>query len=607
MTISNQTRRVITVYPGGAGPHTFSFDFPIFDEGDLLVVTLNPTTGVESTKTLGVHYQVTLSGAVPSAGFVQFIGGSPAAAGDLVSIILDPPEVQETAFTNKGRFPSAAVETALDKLLNLVKRAQDLASRSLRQSDGSSGAMIGGLTLWNAQSGRLTNLSPPTASSDAATKSYVDAEVAAATLDPTTTVSPYAVTLLDDADAAAAQATLGALATGSDLFESANVNAAMGVLGYSTFMRDMRTMADAAAARVYVNAPSAHQVYRRNHIVNGDFQVWQHGTTFNSTTPVGGGNNNNVYFADQWILQSDGNDRVDITRSRTDVGAGAKASAVFNVQVGNTRFAAINIVESVDVIPLREKECSFSVQMRAAGSLTDFSVFPIYWTGTADAPTRPIITGWGGVYNETPTWAAGWAAVSGGAINLTATSTMQKFDFLNGAVTAFEMPATANNFALVIVTADPAFTAGAIATLTGVQLVESPTHVDFPSKSLDEEIALCERFYQKTFELEVPPAQNIGNVRGALICKARTADIGNLTLEFPWRFTRRMRTTPAVTSYNPQGLDSAADSIDSADTSAVTIVGEGDSGVTIISGPTAKTALEQTEGYAVHASADARF
>ena len=61
---------------------------------------------------------------------------------------------------------------------------------------------------------------------------------------------------------------------------------------------------------------SADTISSNNALINGDMVIWQRGTSIVSdSTPVV--NDDDTYICDRWILLSDGDDIVDVTRSTT--------------------------------------------------------------------------------------------------------------------------------------------------------------------------------------------------------------------------------------------------------------------------------------------------
>lgn len=126
--------------------------------------------------------------------------------------------------------------------------------------------------------------------------------------------------------------------------------------------------------------------------------------------------------------------------------------------------------------------------------------------------------------------------------------------------------------------------------------------VYFP-RSYPTELALCQRFYEKTFPVGIAPAQNAG-VTGAITVKNPIAlgDPSEL-----WQFKVTKAKTPAITAYNPLAANANWRDITASSDVTVSI----DPGATV--GPnsvhiaTSGTVTTLGDILAIHAVADARL
>ena len=103
-------------------------------------------------------------------------------------------------------------------------------------------------------------------------------------------------------------------------------------------------------------------------------------------------------------------------------------------------------------------------------------------------------------------------------------------------------------------------TNGATFYITGVQLEVGSTATPFERRPFGTELALCKRYYDKTFAIGTAPAQNAGRA-GALETYAvrAAADTG---LSSYFRFSVPMRATPTVITYNPSAASNQARNLD---------------------------------------------
>jgi hypothetical protein len=178
MTISTESTRVEFTGDGATLP--FAVPYKFLDKTDLVVVLRTIATGVEAVQTIYTHY--TVLGAGLASGTVTFVTAPPAT--QKVVIYNDPPLTQLVDYISGGTFPAETHEEALDRLTIQQKRTREIATRtpSLGNSDtDGSGAYdannndidsVGVLTAT-----KVTGLTAPTATTDATTKTYVDAEI----------------------------------------------------------------------------------------------------------------------------------------------------------------------------------------------------------------------------------------------------------------------------------------------------------------------------------------------------------------------------------------------------------------------------------------------
>jgi hypothetical protein len=121
MTVSSTTNRIEYTADGSAV--TFAYPFKIFEDADLDVY-------VDSVlKTLSTDYTVTGAGS-DSGGNVVFT--SPPASSKVVLIIRVLDQTQETDLPTNDKFPSTAVENALDKATMLAQELAEVDRRALK-------------------------------------------------------------------------------------------------------------------------------------------------------------------------------------------------------------------------------------------------------------------------------------------------------------------------------------------------------------------------------------------------------------------------------------------------------------------------------------------
>ncbi len=93
---------------------------------------------------------------------------------------------------------------------------------------------------------------------------------------------------------------------------------------------------------------------------------------------------------------------------------------------------------------------------------------------------------------------------------------------------------------------------GDLANLNKIKLVLGSVATPFEHRPYGAELALCQRYYCKTFPIGVAPVQNVGNTTGAL------GSVGVTTVTGPyhqWNYPVPMRAAPTVTTFNPRAAN----------------------------------------------------
>ncbi len=133
MTIASATTRVAfncdgvtTVFPVPIQAY-YNVDF---------VVTHTTAAGLETTFTLNSDYSLVSSGSLsPPAWTMTTLAGTAWPAGDTLQVILRPAQTQPTQLVQGQAFPTAAIQTALDRAVQMVLALQDQMNRCVKAPD----------------------------------------------------------------------------------------------------------------------------------------------------------------------------------------------------------------------------------------------------------------------------------------------------------------------------------------------------------------------------------------------------------------------------------------------------------------------------------------
>jgi hypothetical protein len=197
MTVSVETARTSAVGTNTAGQQ-IPFTFPVSAQGELLVKTRVTATAVEATLTITTDYTVTLIDNGDSGGTITLV--SALATTSECHIIRNTAKTQTLDLNQGDDFNAENIEDALDRLAKLIINNADAITRCLRSpptDDNTVDMELPDSVTRKNQYIIFTN--------DADATPTIASSVAPATA----TITAFAETFLDDANAAAVRTTLG--------------------------------------------------------------------------------------------------------------------------------------------------------------------------------------------------------------------------------------------------------------------------------------------------------------------------------------------------------------------------------------------------------------
>lgn len=258
----------------------------------------------------------------------------------------------------------------------------------------------------------------------------------------------------------AAQAQAAAGAGGGTIFPSVNVNNA----GQSLVLNSAGTayLADSAAKGF------------RNKIINGDFQIWQGGTSFTNPTSTA-----TAYGPDQWIFfRSFLTSGITATQQQTQT-----ASKGIRIQrtAGDTSTVVMilsTVHETIDVVKIAGKTLTVSFWAKKGANYSEASGVLGVWLQYGTGTDSNLATGF-------------TSATVFASTNAVLSTTLSKFSF------TFTVPSNSTQFAIEFLYG-PTGTAGANDwfEITDVQLEEGSVATPFERKPYSSEFGLCQRYYQ---------------------------------------------------------------------------------------------------------------
>jgi len=331
----------------------------------------------------------------------------------------------------------------------------------------------------------------------------------------------------------------------------------------------------------------AIDVIPRNRIINGTFSIDQRNAGSSTTTA------DNAYWADRWRYLGEA------SASLTARGTGMSRPPHNGVLTftGTTDKGGIwQVIEGINCKDLRSKAVVLSAYLQVSNArLGNIKMGIAEFTGTEDSVSGDPISSWG-ADGTTPTLAANWAFINTPA-NLSVTTSAVKYS-----VTA-TVGASANNLAVFIWNDDKSYSASDALSFAEVQLEIGSVATSFERRPLGIELVLCQRYYQKTYDLNTAPGNATTNGQIAArspVTAATSIDTlqkGNMT---------RFRTAPTVTWYSPV-TGTSARFRDVTGTADVTVTGTSGNGENTSGYPTCASSPTAGSLLTAHFTADAEL
>lgn len=287
---------------------------------------------------------------------------------------------------------------------------------------------------------------------------------------------------------------------------------------------------------IYINNNAVSPLATRNRIINGGMDVWQR-----ATAPAAGTLAAWTYNSvDRWGFYSG---PVSATVSRnTSAPSGFLYSTKFQRTAGQTGTEVHlmqQVIESINCFDLSSQSVTLSFWARAGANFSASSNNIIVQIRTGTVADQAINS-------------ASWTGLATPLnVNQTISTTWTKYTFTT-TLGAGVLEAS------VVLGFTPTGTAGADDSIfvTGVQLELGSVASPFERRSYGQELALCQRYYTKSYQQNVAPGtavgQSITNVGNTGIIFTVTAGASAL-VGGTFYLGNTMRTTPTLTIYDSAG------------------------------------------------------
>lgn len=295
-----------------------------------------------------------------------------------------------------------------------------------------------------------------------------------------------------------------------------------------------------------------------NYLINGGFDFAQRQAPTALTTLT-----IDKCSADRWRISRE---NADLQYQRSDglaeTGLTSQYFGTFKKITNTGKLVLYQIIEGTNSVALRGKTIIFQCQMKASSAKTiRMAVLELQNAGTIDTIPATFIAAYGANTTD-PTFGANVAIITA-AQSKSVTTAMQTFSV------SVTVPSNSKNI-ICAVWSDSQFAANDTLSLAEAGLYVGSVAQVWRPRLVQQEYALCRRYYFKTFGIDVAPAQNAG-VTGCFRFIAGKA--GALTEFATLHYPVLLRTaSPTITTYNPSATNALVrDTTAGVDCSGVTV------------------------------------
>lgn len=268
---------------------------------------------------------------------------------------------------------------------------------------------------------------------------------------------------------------------------------------------------------------------RKNLIINGNFDIWQRGTTFPISTT-------GIYTTDRWFAsRSSSVGNYTVSKVSADIG---EYAVKLQRDPGDTftEFMGLTyIIETIECIKLRGKNLSAKIRIKQGADFNSDNLKLAVSQTSDDDQTFSRATH-GSIVSSSPDWKTINADIN-------TTTEFKEYDISLGLILD-----TTNTISVRVGWNPLTATAGADDSITidKIQVELGDQATEFEQRFISEEIELCERYYQKSYDLDVDPGTISPNGSIAEV-STRNSNVNTIGTQF----LTTMRSAPTVVLYSP--------------------------------------------------------
>jgi hypothetical protein len=350
-----------------------------------------------------------------------------------------------------------------------------------------------------------------------------------------------------------------------------------------------------------------------NTIINGEFDFAQRQPPGSATTYSNA--SGRAYGADRWGVT---NEVPNVTYQRIDTSAAVEAGIQSRfygryAKTGSTgKIVVSQVIEGTNCLHLRGRQVRVQLKVKASTSKTmRVALLQLSSSGTLDTIPGTFISAFGANGTD-PTFGtnllkispdagtADNATITANGLSCAATSNWQRF----GA--AFTLPSDFKNLIVVVFTND-LFVAADHFNMAEAGLYDGPEIREWVPRQTRQQLANCQRYYSKTFNVDTAPAQNAGALTGEARIPSPVGASTAFGVNWTWEFPVPMFKVPTLTLYNPQAANAQVrNQTLNTDCTASAVAANGDKRC-VINATTPASTVAGTNILGIHISADAEL
>ena len=547
MTISNTTNRT-DLAAGNGVTVNFTFSFKILAAANLKVWTID-SDDVATLKTLSTHYTVAIN-TQTEGGTVTFLAAPASGLNVLIKRVLTYD--QATDFPTESNFPEESVEDTVDYLTMLAIQLNEESDRTIKLAETST---VTDVVLADPVENKMLVVDADgniAMSESDFTDIEVDLAAVAAIAADVTAVAAIDADVTTVAGISANVTTVAGMQTNiaSVVANLADIQNAAS-FGFPTL-----TSADIGKL-LQINSTNdgyivAEGLGRKNAIINGDFNIWQRGTSFAAIA-------DGAYAADRFQYGKVLGAGVHTVSRSTDVPTVAEAGRLFNysllvdcttleaaIAAGEYAFIRTKI-EGYNFLPLAQKAFTVSFWVKATktgtycaafrNSVSDRSYVAEYSVLIADTWEKKTVNVSASPSAGTWDFTTGIGldvtfTLAGGSTFQTTADAWQTGDYFSTSSQVNAVDSASNNFRIV-----------------GVQLESGSVATPFEQRNFQQELNLCQRYYEKSYNVDVAPGTATNEGAAWLAVGDATAAVLSLST----RFKVEKRAASTTTAYDSAG------------------------------------------------------